>query len=662
MADLVPALTSRVVTIKATDLTESYPGKGSVTFRLECDLLVAGASTIVQAGTWTVPLDAQGQGQVDTLPVFVPGQAITRQGEQTWWLSYSTSWHRPDCATRIQIPAGSSPISLAAIPPMQELRKSTQKWALTNVQMIVKEGSAWGATGSVNGGTLTITLTVPPAASGDGAIVMPGEDFDNFRTTGRYRVTSVAAALAVAHMPTDRTGVLEVFTIGGLMAQQVYWTMRSPEDEPTAYIRGVAKFDTGAWSPWRELAVVGSASAAAPVASSADERAVRVDRCKARVGGRIGTGGRPYITLRFDDWSDAMDSVVMPRLRARRLPAAWAATVRWVEDTTVTTTATWASVAAWHADGVELMGHSWTHSQATGTAAIRKELIESADYIESKVPGSVIDTWTFPGTGADAATYDNFGTGTVTANYYAHEAGRMLLGRYPVVMGASAGWHKPLTGEPHIGQSHSTYEAQTLAVTKALIDAAVASGAGITLMAHPGNLGQTGYMSLADFDALLDYIAELRRTGQAMVGSARGQAYADIATSWRQSLLAASAGGLAGWSNTTGWSAGSGALYTATGGVLTCAIDYLANRWCAGGQYELAVKVKTPAGAVIRLGIAGAVTKSADITVAASPDWQVISLPVSIPSTISWNATGTASVGRVSGGAVTIDTAVYAAI
>lgn len=484
-------------------------------------------------------------------------------------------------------------------------------------------------------------------------LLTAGKDLNEFLGAdymGWWTASTSTIAAQVLNAPTNRAGAAQSFALyvsAGITSQTAI--IYTPGGPPTIKVRGrVSTAIPAVWSPWEELGGGGTSDA-----SAALERATRSDHARLRVGGRVGTTGRPAVALRFDDAADAMDSTIMPRLRSRGLVAGWAATVRLLEDESAVA---WSGVSSWARDGIELLGHSWTHQQATGTAAIRKEIIESADYIEGKVPEAAIDTWVMPGTGADAATYDQFGVGDVLANYYGHPAGRMIMQRYAVVDGAIPGAHRPLTGQPAVGLSHYTFEAATLADTLAQITAAMATGSGIVLMAHPSRFGTSGYMSLADLDALLDFLAAERDAERLLILTPRAMAYADRGSSTRLSLVPAVTTPSA-WTTSSGWTAAGGVTSSSGTAALSHTVSISPTGYLKGGVFEVAVLVKaSTAGSTVQLAVSGAAARTTTHTVGTA--WMWVRMPFTLPRNAAWNATLTAAISRTAGGRIDLAAAV----
>lgn len=112
--DYAPGVQSRVVTISAIEFTEDAPKAGSVTFTLPCDLRHPESGVIIAAGTRVVQLvDGEAQLRLFTDSPGLTSDHITRHGD-AWAIRVKKSWETHPYP--IRVPAGTTPIALAAIP------------------------------------------------------------------------------------------------------------------------------------------------------------------------------------------------------------------------------------------------------------------------------------------------------------------------------------------------------------------------------------------------------------------------------------------------------------------------------------------------------------------------------------------------------------------
>lgn len=496
--------------------------------------------------------------------------------------------------------------------------------------------------------------TVPSVEDLDAAVVearqaraMPlNADVDTFRGAdyaGPWSISSAAVHETITGLP-EGAGLGELF-VHQSTGFQTYREYRSG-NHPRTWDRGVLQITPRTWSGWRQVAHTDDVPEGGDAATGA---VVRRDRARSRKGGRIGTGGRGVVTLRFDDAHDAMASTVMPLLRQYQIPAYQAVTVRNVEENS---SRTWAQIQALVADGVEVFGHSWTHQAASGQAAIHKEIIESAAYMETQMPGVAIEGWVMPGTGQSGTeAYDGFGPGGTVEAFTDTYAGQLILSRYAVPCGSIQGHLMPLNGAPVTGQVHWTFESATLAQTQAMVQQAVATGTGITLMAHPSRFGTSGYMSVADLEALLAWLAAERDAERLLVLTGTGQAFADSSTSERMNVVPRIDHDL-GWSGPN-WSFANGRASTSATDALTYSAAAVGVNHLRGSVLEVTALVNAPTGAVFRMNVGGGVVRTSEHTIPAG-GWHRVRMFVHYPTTAGVSAGITAAFARVSGGPITI--------
>lgn len=152
--DLVPSLPSRVVNIDVVDMLEGGPAPAgdTVAFILPHDLHIKADDKIVRRGTKTITLD-QGKGAI-RLPVY-----DTTAAPGDWWITVKKSWE--DCAYKIRVPAGTGPINLVDINPIQTLTGRELQYAITGVGVTVTEAPQAGGTVTFNAGQLDFAIQVP---------------------------------------------------------------------------------------------------------------------------------------------------------------------------------------------------------------------------------------------------------------------------------------------------------------------------------------------------------------------------------------------------------------------------------------------------------------------------------------------------------------------
>lgn len=170
MPDLAPGAPSRVVDIDVTVLTEDAPMSGSVRFALSCDLRVPGSGKIIGRSERTVQLTG-GKGEI-RLPTV--SSAVVDDQQDSWVILVKKSWQPEGYA--IRVPAGTTRINLADLPPARPLRGREKQWALSGASVAVQTlpaGQPAGGSVALEGGTLRFDLRIPqgqPGLPGPGAL------------------------------------------------------------------------------------------------------------------------------------------------------------------------------------------------------------------------------------------------------------------------------------------------------------------------------------------------------------------------------------------------------------------------------------------------------------------------------------------------------------
>lgn len=234
--DLVPSVSSRVVTIDATSMIEASPdGEFWVDFILPQDLHVAADDKVIMAGSERVTLNA-GKGSI-RLPTYDP-DAKTVDGSSDWVILVKKSWTGKRCAHgrgcgcggayAIQVPVGTTTISLADMPAVRELTMRERDWRITGAGATVKEGAQWDVEASVNGSVINFDWTVPPGGEAwDKGDLTTSHRYETL-APGAYRVRYLDVADSLG-LPVRRIGSLVVEPIGTSARTVRFTTDERPE-------------------------------------------------------------------------------------------------------------------------------------------------------------------------------------------------------------------------------------------------------------------------------------------------------------------------------------------------------------------------------------------------------------------------------------------------
>lgn len=345
---------------------------------------------------------------------------------------------------------------------------------------------------------------------------------------GVWEVRSSGAVATMLNLPTGGAGIFTVkATASTDIAMQTYETYGSTGG---FYFRHIDVPSTGAWGPWNKFATIadldGGGSSGAGVHVGLANDLLKQDFSRRR-GGRIKTGAKAVVSLRFDHGLSYIKATTLPLCQARSIVPSIAINSRnwsYPENTGVTQ----AEVDGWVAAGdVEIWNHSATHGNPTTVAAIEDEVVAGLAELRAQLPSADIDGFVLPGVGADP-TYMGFNNGRTVQAFFETDAGRIILGSHALSTGYIAGTHQTvLDGTIRQGGHQFTLDQQTLAAAQAEVDYAIANKTGLQLMLHPSQLDLTDRITTADFTALLDYIVAKQTAGDLVILSPYDMSLAD---------------------------------------------------------------------------------------------------------------------------------------
>lgn len=233
----------------------------------------------------------------------------------------------------------------------------------------------------------------------------------------------------------------------------------------------------------------------------------------------VRTGGRPALALRFDHGLANFSALIVPVLKRLGLPAALALNAGdW--DRSENSGVTASMVNTWVSEGwLEIWNHSLNHiAPPTDPAALSEQIVMGLSKLRSDLPAAVIDGYMPAGTAGDTS---GFNGGDTLDAWWNTAPGRLILQTHAVASGYLSGTaYRTLDGTPRQGQSHYTVDTLDVDTIKTRIQGAytpATSPRGVQLMLHPSRLDTAGYMTSADFTALLEWIAAERDAGRLLV-------------------------------------------------------------------------------------------------------------------------------------------------
>lgn len=363
--------------------------------------------------------------------------------------------------------------------------------------------------------------------------VLPSNsDLNDIRSNGIYG----AAAGTTANRPVAINGIVEVIQVGtGVM--QRYTTV---DATPEVWVRR-GQTDGSLWYDWLRIDA-GGIELSGGGGGALGHDLIRQD-IQARKGGRIGTGDRGVIALRFDDAPTEFVSKVLPLLEARGIPFTRVTTSESVGGVDLPA-GTFDDMQEYSIQfGGEVWNHGKTHGDASG-AQLDDEIAGALDTLRAAMPRLPIDCFAPPG---GSISWGGYMPSNSVENYTTTYAGQMIMRLHGLVTGYfTDSYYWPIDGTMRDGQMHYSVDAYTAARGKELIDRARDWRVGIVMMWHADNLDTTGNMTTAELEEILDYLAAERDAGTIMSLTVSGLAAADASSSYRRDPLATHSG--ANWS------------------------------------------------------------------------------------------------------------------
>lgn len=388
----------------------------------------------------------------------------------------------------------------------------------------------------VSTGTITEPYDVANKAYVDSASFVRGnltaktnlDALSGMESAGAWQVNSTPVAEALG-LPAPGIGSVVVLWAAGKSDPYFSATQLWLPAEGGMWMRS-----TSARKPWTKWAEAGGSPQGGGSAATG-----RADLLRASRGGRIGTGGKAVVSLRFDHNLGGFDEKIKPLLLERGIPATMPCFVDMMNpqpgysnDDSAAAGKTWTDLAQNFYRGIEVFSHSYSHQDAATTEDLEREIVQSRSQLESNVPDLRVHGWGMPGVGG--TQYMGWWKAWVEPETrLSHPAGQLLGSTYGTYNVSGYGYNE-------LGKAQSRYfgieDHKTASTAKSYIDQAIATTTGVTLMMHPNKAGTDGYIPLSVFEEILDYIVEKRDAGEIIVLTMGGQAVADPSTAWRHNL------------------------------------------------------------------------------------------------------------------------------
>lgn len=352
----------------------------------------------------------------------------------------------------------------------------------------VKSGSNWGSWGRVDNAV---------------QILLSSGDLDNL-TDGTYTPISTSAATSLG-LPSANVGPLRQVTVGASVQQM--WTPIS--SDPRIYLRSKI---SGAWTPWAKITPAVSSDGGSS-ASGSIEREMRVSQADARRGGLYGTAGLAVFCLMFDHGTNNFITKILPLLIKHNMPAGlglnsqmYAVGYQFASSDNQTTFSQLQAMALQH--GVTLWNHGRLHNGGG-----EPEIVGGRNELNASLPLIPVENWLHTG------AYGDFASGSTFAKYWENSIGSVIMNSHAYLTGDIQEPVKPLSGQTKPGYDGQWIDGgQTaLNLVKGYVQQAQKVGGAVMTRHHPMYLDAPGYLTAAQLDTFLGWVAAERDAGRLLV-------------------------------------------------------------------------------------------------------------------------------------------------
>lgn len=350
----------------------------------------------------------------------------------------------------------------------------------------------------------------------------PVSDIDTWfhpSLNGTWTIQPAAVTAAGSTNPTPYAYTLTQQTLRNSITTQT--AKSNHTNDANVYYRAETSTGSKTFLPWKRLLTTQDL-AALPAAGASVRHELTAQDLRA-YRGTVNTGGATPVALTFDDYPKAFRDVVLPLLRARKLPATLGLGSGMYEQTSAPIYAgavgtTWAEIDRWTtADGIEIANHGRTHGSATTPAQLQAEIVDGLTELQAALPSRPILTWMQP-----SVTYpESFNNGDSIRAYADTLAGRLLLEHHAYVTGVrklQGSTLVPLTGHgaPQ-GLARNWFDSSRgIEGCKTLISTA-APGRGLIIAAHADRFGTDAGATVAELIGFLDWLAAEQAAGRIKV-------------------------------------------------------------------------------------------------------------------------------------------------
>ena len=347
---------------------------------------------------------------------------------------------------------------------------------------------------------------------------------------GTYTPISNSAATALG-LPTPNVGpVRQETTDSGAVSQM--WNPIS--SDPRIYVRSKI---SGSWTPWAKFSP-SSDNGGGSAAVSSVEREMRLAAANARRGGTYGTGGLAVFCMLFDHGTNNFISKILPLLQKYNLTAAlglnsqmYSAGYQFASSDNQTSFAQLQAMAL--ANGIPLWNHGRLHNGGG-----ESEIVGGRNELQASLPLIPIENWLHTG------AYGDFASGSSFAKYWENQIGSVIMNSHAYLTGDIQEPIKPLSGQAKPGFDGQWIDGGQTAINlvKGYIQQAQKVGGAVMTRQHPMYLDAAGYLTTAQLDAFMAWVAAERDAGRLLVLTPDLINLADADRTRRRNLLDGSGG------------------------------------------------------------------------------------------------------------------------
>lgn len=335
-------------------------------------------------------------------------------------------------------------------------------------------------------------------------------NMDSFYTPGNWTTGDATRTASITNLATSAASNLIVLGSGTGSAAYSSQIQIPVTADTGFYFR--SRQNSSTWKPWVNLAAGGGGSEL-PLDSGhyGTPNMQRLEDFKATYP-LVTTGNKGTVSFRWDHGLTKFKQHILPLHQSLNLPAIIAMNSRnWADAQNSGMTQAEARTLA-QAGLIEWGNHTADHQDKGNMADMFDNIVNGRLELESQLG---VPIWHFVIPGASPTGLGGLVNGPNLDVFTQTYAGSLVLAYHAVTTGAFSGTaHRKLDGRVKQGQNHYTMESRTVAEVKAQIDLAVTNKSSLWLMMHPNNINESGYLSAANVQEIMQYVKTKIDAGQ----------------------------------------------------------------------------------------------------------------------------------------------------